>query len=201
MNQVLVIEHKGSEQSYTGSINHQFHLREIFEISSIQLKNEDKIKNINLRNPEDWILLLDLGFITHDYKDCEYIRDYLLEELKFSDVDIPLQVIDVLFKDGRKKGFYKNPSSFLSCCRNKNFLVYFLHLGYKFKKVKGCGHSTMESYFNPIHPMFLDSILCYPKALDKKWIKKNKQKILNCVIHIAEYDKELADWVGQLLIK
>lgn len=201
----LIINHRGIEYIYsssTSSINTEFHLREIFEIEAMYIENETDKKQIDIRKPETWILLLNNNFITHDYKDAtNYIKDYLLQELKFSKVEIPLEVIDVIFNDGRNKGFYKNPSIFLSCCHNRNSVVYFLNRGYKFKQIKGYGNSTMEYYFYPKYPLFLDRIMCYPKALDKKWIKKNKQTILDCIITLAQNgEKEIADWVGQLLI-
>ncbi|WP_286077807.1 hypothetical protein [Thomasclavelia cocleata] len=195
----VTIKKDGKEKKMLSPINNEFSLREIFEVDSFFLEG---FGELDLTRPDVWQLLLDEGVITHAYEEDYWSTpDHLLTELKFSKKDIPLDVLKIIFTDGLRHGFYRKPEELMSCCQNKNFLVFFLSLGYRFKRIKGHGESTMETYFYQKDPKFLDSIMCYPKALDKAWIKKNRKNILGCVITLAVRGDDLtADWVGQLLL-
>lgn len=195
----VIVKRNGKEQKLLSPINNVFSLREIFEVDSFFLEG---FGELDLKRPEVWQLLLDHRVVTHAYEEDYWSTpDYLLNELKFSKKDVPIEVTKVIFMDGLKQGFYRHPEELMSCCQNCGSLVFFLSLGYKFKKIKGHGESTMETYFYPKDPKFLDSIMCYPKALDKAWIRKHKKDILSCVITLASRDDDLtADWIGQLLL-
>lgn len=188
----LIIKDNGKIIRKKGIINNYYPLRNIFKADEVIYVQGDKEIALNLLSPSTWSLLLSSGIISH----CPTkVNDYLFLELAYSETEIPFCIIDIVFKNGKRLGYYKEPNLFLDSCKNSKVLEYLLVIGCKFT------YSTMDSYFNPICPKFLDVIMQYPKALDRKWLKKNRQKILECVMVLAtNKDYPTANIVGQLLL-
>lgn len=194
----LIIKDNGKVIKKRGPINDFYPLRKIFKADEVIYVQGEKEIVLNIFSPSTWSLLLSSGLVAHSSNKCN--NSYLFSEFAYSETEIPFCVIDIVFKDGKRLGFYKEPELFLSECKNSKVLEYLLVIGCKFKMTST--YCALDTYFNPNNPKFLDVIMQYPKALDKKWLKKNKQKILECVMALAvKGDYPTANIVGQLLIE
>jgi len=159
-------------------------------------------REVNLSDPETWRLMLSSGIVKHSYICNGFVvsKHFLLAELLQSTDYVPKDVIDLVVRDGRERGLYKNIEGLLSLCENEDALRYFLDNGYRFKKVRGYGFSTMEYYFCG-EGKLLPVIAEYPQAIDRKWIKTNKKGLMEFIFRLVKSDREdEARFVAGLLI-
>lgn len=204
----LVVQKTQNEKPMRYKIGaNNYPIREIFSAHKVLLEDtfSSNTEELDVNTVDAWAKMLNSGAVSHEYSlyKGNIDKDYLLKELCLSDVYVPIEIMHYVYSDGRRiLDNYKKLERMLSLCNNAGSLEFFLNKGIKFKHIKGCGNSTMESYFYPMKPRLLYIIAKYPESVDMKWIRKNKTTIMNTLFSLIKDGRDNeAQFVANLLLK
>lgn len=174
----------GDKSLFNGIISNQINMREFFSLKHVYLYpgcgNRVKIDPLSA---SDWEYLFCMGKVEHDYYNFCLIKGNLLTELSLAKEHIPQEVIDVVYKDGLRKGRYKKLDEYMFLCRNLDVLSFLIDHGAVFKTRKRWFkpiRSTMEQWFCGINDDddlfngFISIIKKHPQAIDEEFIKDTK---------------------------